>query len=401
MEDETFPTTKKLFSNFLSNNNDDKNILYETNKKVKKLSLLVQEESFKSLEQFTRYNKELPLKIEEYISSKNNNKNRTSLCSKRHSRKSLNLMPTNKLTDSSKIKLSSISSLTSLSTNHYNPTSNKKHPFLSNVNSLSNLEILNLYKKYLNQFENTNERKSNYSPGPFILKTNLSVKPKDRDRPKVIYKRNTESSNTYYSSNKVKDKKVKEDDYFYSEGIEELKKVSDKIEKTRKRNNLFKTINNVYHYSKEKRSDKLTGFLEKLQIEEKTGKKIIKRNEFGYYDIFSDSNRTKKKNPFMFRRSRTMNDIKSKKRLNKEDYSKIKSKEPTLVNIINECKKTISKSEKKLHIELNKANRFKKKTNRIFYKEKFGKDIFFINTIKKDIKKEKRKYISQDNLNIH
>ena len=40
MEDETFPTTKKLFSNFLSNNNDDKNILYETNKKVKKLSLL-------------------------------------------------------------------------------------------------------------------------------------------------------------------------------------------------------------------------------------------------------------------------------------------------------------------------------------------------------------------------
>ena len=38
----------------------------------------------------------------------------------------------------------------------------------------------------------------------------------------------------------------------------------------------------------------------------------------------------------MFRRSRTMNDIKSKKRLNKEDYSKIKSKEPTLVNIINE-----------------------------------------------------------------
>ena len=222
MEDETFPTTKKLFSNFLSNNNDDKNILYETNKKVKKLSLLVQEESFKSLEQFTRYNKELPLKIEEYISSKNNNKNRTSLCSKRHSRKSLNLMPTNRPTDSSKIKLSSISSLTSLSTNHYNPTSNKKHPFLSNVNSLSNLEILNLYKKYLNQFENTNERKSNYSPGPFILKTNLSVKPKDRDRPKVIYKRNTESSNTYYSSNKVKDKKVKEDDlrdviYFYGE----------------------------------------------------------------------------------------------------------------------------------------------------------------------------------------
>ena len=283
MEDETFPTTKKLFSNFLSNNNDDKNILYETNKKVKKLSLLVQEESFKSLEQFTRYNKELPLKIEEYISSKNNNKNRTSLCSKRHSRKSLNLMPMNKPTDSSKIKLSSISSLTSLSTNHYNPTSNKKHPFLSNVNSLSNLEILNLYKKYLNQFENTNERQSNYSPGPFILKTNLSVKPKDRDRPKVIYKRNTESSNTYYSSNKVKDKKVKEDDYFYSEGIEELKKVSDKIEKTRKRNNLFKTINNVYHYSKEKRSDKLTGFLEKLQIEEKTGKKIIKRNKIVKY----------------------------------------------------------------------------------------------------------------------
>ena len=103
----------------------------------------------------------------------------------------------------------------------------------------------------------------------------------------------------------------------------------------------------------------------------------------------------------MFRRSRTMNEKKKKKRLNKEDYSKIKSKEPTLVNIINECKKTISKSEKKLHIELNKANRLKKKTNRIFYKEKFGKDIFFINTIKKDIKKEKRKYISQDNLNIH
>lgn len=398
MEDQTLLTTKKLFCNFLSNNDDHQNILSETNKKVRKLSLLVQEESFKSLEHFTRYDKELPLKIEEYMINKK--KSRTSFASKRCSKKGLNLMLTNKPTESSKIKLSSISSLSSLSTNHYNPVSNKKHPFLNNVNSLSDLEILNLYKKYFNQFENTKEHKYNYQPNPFNLKTHLSVKHQDKDKPKVIYKRNIDNSNTYYTTNKRKDKKSKEDDYFCSEGIEDLKKVSEIIEKSRKRNHLFKTINNIYHYSKEKRNNRLEVFLEKLQCEEQTGKKIIKRNEFGYYDIFSDSNSSKKKDPFMFRRSRTMNDIKSKNKLNK-DYYKIKNKDPTLINMLKECKKTISKSEKKLHQELCKANRITKKTNRIFYKEKFGKDIPFINTIKKEIKKEKMKYASQDNYYIH
>lgn len=383
MEKEIFPLTTKVFTLLPTSNDKNKNIINETDRQIRQLSLLVQEDSFRSLEKFSRYNEETPLKLEEFF----RNKTRVNSPSiNRNSKHSLNLLLLKANSPSS--KFNSISSLSSLSTKHFYPKNKIQSP--TYINSLSNLEVLNIYKDYLSN-------KESYSPREIKIGGTAEIHPKEKSENNTTNKRKKIPKNKpkYFTPPQKNSLPHPFDDSFLRlEGIDEYRKFYRKLEKIKKTNNLFQKINNIYHYKKDFRSDKFNKVLEKIAKEEKTGKKILKRNKFGYYDIFTEKKKTK--NPFFFRRSRTMIDINNKNK--KEISSKEKEHKNIIIdNILDKCEKNLTQSEKKFSIQIRKKERSTKKTDKIFEKQKYGKELLFINTIKKDIKKEIKKEKRREN----
>ena len=378
MEKEIFPTTTKVFTLLPTSNDKKKNIIHETNRQVKQLSLLVQEDSYKSLEKFSRYNEEIPLRLEEFF---RNRRRIGSPTINRNSKHSFNLLLL-KANDSNS-KFNSLSSFSSLSTKHFYPK--KKNKFPTNINSLSNLEVLSIYKDYLSN-------KDVYSPREIRSEVTAKSQSKERSENKTTINKSKKEAKpkekTFVFSRKEYVPYDLDDNFLRLDGIDEYRKFYRKLEKTKKNNNLFQRINNIYNYKKDIRSDKLDCVLEKIAKEEKTGKKILKRNKLGYYDIFTEKKEVK--NPFYFRRSRTMMDINNKYK--KETGSKEKEHKNIIINnILDKCKINLTKSEKKLSIQIKKKERSMKKTDKIFEKQIYGKELLFINTIKKEIKREIKK----------
>ena len=411
--DNHLPFTKKLFSQMLTKDDDKKSLRFQTAKSFHKISQIIQ---YPISPKPNRHNNHINLSNE--IDPSKNKINETLLYTnklKRKKKKKLNYpflsspITKNKSTHTatfftpSKRAFDTSSNTTTINTPIFHRNTSDDY-FRVNLTSLSNIEILSLYQKYISTNQSNNETQShktqitshktdnNFSPPPKPMETTCIKK--------SIKRPSTSHVTTHLNDQKKREQQTKKYNIIDISKIDyEYQRFINKENKEKKKQLLFNKINNDQEYNKKYFQLSLKTFLENYAKETRTGNQIIKRDSKGRYEIFKAKlpktadeilftfQRQPELSPYYHKSGRKnkllfdTNNERSKSTKISRSYDKIR-------NIVYKCKRTIKHSTQNLKKEKRNIDRSTKKTSALFFKQKYHKDLNFIRSIKKDVMNE-------------